>query len=113
MDYLHFERSLQYQVLNGLSPKKRSINYRGRLLINHDVFNRLKSFGVTGRYKPNTNLTQQFILRRQVGATDYCSTTEEVFFVRIGRQKSIKVLNSQYNGFFLFSFQFIRYEFKC
>ena len=119
MDFKNFKNHFQYLIIKGLKSKKRNINFKAKILINLQAFNRLRKHGVTGRYKVNETLLKKLdlILIRRSQDSQYCQCKSSTFKVRVGKQSPAVSFNQKdqknekfFSGTYIFSFEFIRYE---
>ena len=116
MDQATFKRYLKFKVLNQLKPQRRNIASSGQIIMKKGLFNKLKSFGVTGRYKPNAELMEYLELenRRYFGPTLHFR--DETFQARVSNQKTVAYLDKNLNqhdlssNCYAFWYRFIRHE---
>ena len=121
MDIKNFKRHLQYHIIKGLKPMKRNIACKGQILICEKLYNKLKKYGLTGRFKTNESFLTYLNLElcRYSDRNQYCQCKPETFRIRVGRQKPVYAFNQAepnelrkfQSGAFIFAFEFIRYEY--
>jgi hypothetical protein len=107
MDLKYFEKEFQFLIIAGLKHSRARVA-KGRIAIKKTVYDKLKDQGVTGHYKTNPEIMENYTLERMVTRNgDIMFTTIEDVFLKLGKPKKIKINDLQMSSNVCsFSFKF-------